>query len=74
MENCACSSELASKSRTCMSGRPAVVSTSVMFAQPFDTVGRIAPEGTQIVSIPGLLEIGSFSCFIKLAVDGTVPK
>ena len=74
MENCACSSELASKSRTCMSGRPAVVSTSVMFAQPFDTVGRIAPTGTQIVSVfPAFLKEGLLLLY-KLVVDGTVPK
>ena len=41
-----------SKSNTCKSGRPEVVSASVIPAQPFEEVGRIAAAGTHMVCVP----------------------
>jgi len=54
-ENCACSSEPSSKSKTSKSGLPAVVSTCALAAQPFEAVGVIAAAGIHIVCLPAIL-------------------
>ena len=66
IENCAFSSEEASKSNVYISGLPAVVSVNAIAAQPPVFVGYIAAAGTHIDCLP-------IAAFTNVPAETSIP-